>query len=150
MQIHYEDFEVGQIYELGSRTLTGERIREFAEEFDPQPFHLDEEAASASIYGGIIASGWHTGSVLMGLFATGLLNQTTSQGSPGVDELRWLKPVYPGATLHGRSTVLEKRESRSRPEIGLVQIKSELLGDDGEAVISIKSWGLFLRREPGA
>ena len=134
------------MFELGSRTLTRERILTFAEEFDPQPFHLDEAAASKSIYGGLIASGWHSGSVLMGLFATGLLNNTSSQGSPGVDELRWLKPVRPGDTLHGRCTVLETRDSRSRPSVGLVQMYSELLNDAGDAVLSLKSWGIFSRR----
>lgn len=146
MHMYFEDFEVGQVFELGSRTLTRERMLEFAEEFDPQPFHLDEAAASKSLYGGLIASGWHTGSVLMGLFATGLLNNTSSQGSPGVDELRWLKPVRPGDTLHGRSTILATRASRSRPDMGLVQIQSELRDDDGEPVLSLKSWGLFSRR----
>lgn len=146
MRMYFEDFEVNQVFELGSRTLARERILAFAEEFDPQPFHLDETAASQSIYGGIIASGWHTGSVLMGLFATGLLNNTSSQGSPGVDELRWLKPVRPGDTLHGRTTVLETRDSRSRPSVGLVQMHSELRNDTDEAVLSLKSWGLFSRR----
>ena len=146
MRMYFEDFEAGQVFELGSKTLSRERILAFAEEFDPQPFHLDEAAAGESIYGGLIASGWHTGSVLMGLFATGLLNNTSSQGSPGVDELRWLKPVRPGDTLHGRSTILETRDSRSRPAVGLVQIQSELRNDADEAVLSLKSWGLFSRR----
>ena len=126
--------------------MTRERILAFAEEFDPQPFHLDEAAAADTIYGGLIASGWHTGSVLMGLFATGLLNNTSSQGSPGVDELRWLQPVRPGDTLHGRTTVLATRDSRSRPSVGLVQMYSELRNDADEAVLSLKSWGLFARR----
>ena len=104
---YWEDIKEGEVVELGSRTMDKERMVAFAREFDPQPFHTDEKAAEASIYGGLIASGWLTGSMLMRLFYDGFLKDTASLGSPGIDELRWLKPVRPGDTLTVRLTVLE-------------------------------------------
>src|ERR1700694_2277715 len=104
---YFEDFKVGEVIEVGNVTLTEEEIIKFASQFDPQPFHLSEEGAKNSIFGGIAASGWHTASLFVRLMVTNLLNETISQGSPGVDELRWLKPVRPGDTLTGRMTILE-------------------------------------------
>src|SRR5579859_3157513 len=104
---YFEDFAVGHTLELGSYTITREEILAFARQFDPQPFHTDEEQAKASLYGGLIASGWHTASIFMRLLVDGLLNDTASMGSPGVDELRWLRPVRPGDTLRARFTVRE-------------------------------------------
>ena len=95
-QIHLDDFAPGQVHHLGRRTLGRDEIVAFARNWDPQPFHLDEQAAAASIYGGLIASGWHTLCAFMRLFADGLLNRAAAMGSPGIDELRWLKPVRPG------------------------------------------------------
>jgi acyl dehydratase len=95
-QIHLDDFAPGQVHDLGRRTLSRDEIVAFARSWDPQPFHLDEQAAAASIYGGLIASGWHTVCAFMRLFADGLLNRAAAMGSPGIDELRWLKPVRPG------------------------------------------------------
>ncbi|MEM7407637.1 MAG: MaoC family dehydratase [Pseudomonadota bacterium] len=150
LKLYFEDFEAGQVFELGSRTLSAERILEFAREFDPQPFHIDEAAAARSIYGRLIASGWHTGSTLMGLVAEGLLNRTTSQGSPGLEELRWTKPVYPGDELSGRCTVEQTRASRSKPDRGSVLILSELRNQHGDVCVAMRSWGIFLRRGPRA
>ena len=150
MPMYFEDFEVGRVFDLGSRTLSKESIVAFAHEFDAQPFHLDEEAAKTTIFGGLIASGWHTGSTLMGLLATGLLNDTSSQGSPGIDELRWIKPVYPGATLRGYTTVLALKPSKSKPHLGLVQMLSELRDEDDEAVLSFRNWGIFKCRDETA
>lgn len=132
--------------ELGSRTITKEEIIAFAREFDPQPFHLDEEAARQTIYGGLLASGWHTGSLMMRLLCDGLLKETLSLGSPGIDELRWLKPVRPGDTLSGRLTVIECLPSRSKPDRGTLRSLMEMRNQHGEVVLTIKGLGLFGRR----
>jgi acyl dehydratase len=125
-----------------------ERMIAFAREFYPQPFHTDEKAAEASIWGGLIASGWLTGSTLMRLLYDGFLKDTASLGSPGVDELRWLKPVRPGDTLTARLTVIETTASRSRPDRGIVRTRMELMNQDGEAVMTITGVN-FISRRPG-
>ncbi len=104
--LHFEDFAVGQVIALGSHAVTAADIREFASEFDPQPFHLDEAAGKASILGGLSASGWHVCSMLMRMIAVGWLNKSASMGSNGVSEVKWLKPVLAGETLSGRVTIL--------------------------------------------
>ncbi len=124
--------------------MTAERIRSFAEEFDPQPFHVDPEAAAASIYGGIIASGWHTGSVLMRLLTTFL--GPSSMGSPGVDELRWRAPVRAGDQLRLRLSVAEVRESKSKPDRGVVIFDEDLLNQRDEVVMSLRATLFMLRR----
>ena len=147
---YFEDFKVGEVIEGGARTVTKDEIIAFAREFDPQPFHTDEAAARASLYGGIIASGWHSGSLMMRLFYESLFRDCASMGSPGIDELRWLKPVRPGDTLRLRTTVLEVIESRSKPDRGLVRTFCELLNQDGEVVMSIKPVNFFRRRPAGS
>jgi len=120
---YWEDIKAGEVIELGRRAVTKEAILTFAREFDPQPFHADEAAAQRTIWGGLIASGWHTGSMLMRLFYDGFLKDTVSLGSPGIDELKWLKPVRPGDTLSGRLTILETAPSLERDgtlELGVV------------------------------
>jgi acyl dehydratase len=144
-----EDFEPGEVIPLGSRTMTKEAILAFALEFDPQAFHTDEAAAARSVFGGLIASGWHTGSVLMRLLYEGVLKDTVSFGSPGLDELRWLRPVRPGDTLTGRFTVLEATPSRSKPDRGILRSLVELTNQRGEVVISIKGVN-FISRRPAA
>ena len=144
---YLEDFKVGEVIEGGARTISMDEIVAFAREFDPQPFHTDEAAARASMYGGIIASGWHSGSLMMRLFYDSLFRDTASMGSPGIDELRWLKPVRPGDTLSLRTTVLEVIESRSKPDRGLVRTFCELLNQDGEVVMTLKPVN-FVRRRP--
>src|SRR5688572_26682859 len=124
---YFEDFTPGQTIELGRRSITRDEIIAFAREFDPQPFHLDEEAAKTTIYGGLIASGWHTAAISMRLLYDGLVKDTVSLGSPGVDELRWVKPVRPGDTLSARLTVLECVPSRSKPDRGIVRSTIEML-----------------------
>lgn len=146
MRMHFEDFEIGQTFELGSRTLSKEEMLAFANDFDAQPFHVDEEAAKNSMYGGLIASGWHTGSVLMGLLAKGLLNRTTSQGAPGLEQVRWFKPVYPGETLDGFTTVEDTKVSKSKPHLGLVLMTHELRNGNGDTVVRVNCWGIFTRR----
>ncbi|MBI2962411.1 MAG: MaoC family dehydratase, partial [Deltaproteobacteria bacterium] len=115
---YLEDFRVGEIIELGSRAVGRDEIIEFGRRYDPQPFHVDEQAARESIYGGLIASGWHTASMFMRLMVDGMIAGSRSMGSPGVDEIRWLKPVRPGDTLRGRVVILEVVPSRSKPDRG--------------------------------
>ena len=112
----FDDFEPGQVYELGSKVVTEDEIVAFARQFDPQPFHLDPEAAKDSVFGGLIASGWHTGAMWMRLYVDSLLGGGSGQGSSGIEELRWLAPVRPGDTLSGRLTVLEATASESHPD----------------------------------
>lgn len=145
---YWEDIKEGEVVELGSRTMDKERMIAFAREFDPQPFHVDEQAAKESVWGGLIASGWLTGSVLMRLLCDGFLKDTDSIGSPGIDELRWLKPVRPGDTLTGRLTILESTPSRSKPDLGIVRSLMEVLNQRGEVVMTTKGVN-FIRRRPG-
>ena len=145
---YFEDFKPGQVIELGSHTIMRDEILAFAKQFDPQPFHLDEEAAKKTIYGGLIASGWHTVSITMRLLYDGLVKDTVSLGSPGVDELRWVKPVRPGDTLSARVTVLECVPSRSKPDRGIVRSMVELRNQHGEVVVTSKGLSLFGRRPP--
>jgi acyl dehydratase len=145
-EIYLDDLEPGQIHQLGRRLLSRDEIVAFASEWDPQPFHLDEEAAAASIYGGLIASGWHTVCVFMRLYADGLLARAAGMGSPGVDELRWLKPVRPGDTLAARLEVLEVRPSRSKPDRGIMRARAVTLNQHGEEVLSFIATLFFKRR----
>ena len=143
---YFEDFKPGDVIELGSRTISKERILAFAREFDPQPFHTDEEAATRSIYGGLLASGWHTGSLLMRILYDGLLKDTASLGSPGIDELRWLEPVRPGDTLTARMTIVETIPSRSKPDRGLIRSLMEMRNQYGRVVLTIRGLSLLGRR----
>ena len=143
---YFEDFKPGDVIELGSRTITKEAILAFAREFDPQVFHTDEEAARHTIFGGLIASGWHTGSLMMRLLYDGVIKDTISLGSPGFDELRWLKPVRPGDTLSGRMTVTESIPSRSKPDRGIVRSLMEMRNQHGEVVLTIHGMSLLGRR----
>ena len=144
--LYFEDFEVGQVFELGEKTLTKGEIVAFARDYDPQPFHVDEEAAEGSAFGGLIASGWHTAAVFMRLYADAVLSRAASMGSPGVDELRWLRPVRPGDVLSARLTVLDAVPSTSRPGRGTVHLLAEVHNGGGEKVMTMKARGLFARR----
>ena len=130
--LHFEDFEVGQVIDLGSYAVTAQEIREFASEFDPQPFHLDEAAGDASLLGGLAASGWHVCAIFMRLLADGWMNKTVSMGSNGVPEVKWLKPVYAGEVLSGAVTIISGRVSSKRPEMGIFQCLFELFNESGE------------------
>jgi acyl dehydratase len=146
-ELYWEDFEPGQVIEIeGTTTLTKDEIMEFAREWDPQPFHIDEAAAEKSIYGGVIASGWHTGAATMRLLVDGLLGKTASLGSPGLDEMRWLKPVRPGDTLRARAVVHETRPSRSKPDRGTVKVTWETYNQDGEKVMTMTGIQMIARR----
>ena len=143
---YFEDLVVGGAYEYEGRAISREEIVAFAREFDPQPFHVDEEAASRSVYGGLIASGWHTVALCMRMLVDGFVNESASLGSPGADEIRWLKPVRPGDTLHLRAECIETTSSRSRPTRGRVRFRYEVKNQRGEVVMTMIGMGLFRRR----
>lgn len=143
---HFEDFEVGRTYQLGSHTMTREEIVDFARQFDPQPFHVDERLAQESSFGGLVASGWHTAAVFMRCYVDALIGGAASMGSPGVEQVRWLVPVRPGDELHARLTVTDAQPSNRRPDRGTVTMHSELENQHGEIVFSMVGRGLFARR----
>jgi acyl dehydratase len=143
---YFEDFQPGTVFELGSHTVTADEIVDFARQFDPQPFHLDEEAAAAGPFGGLAASGWHTAALFMRIYVTSLLNDAAGMGSPGVEEMRWLHPVRPGDTLTGRLTVVEASPSRRRPDRGTLRCQCELVNQEGQAVLTMTARGFFGRR----
>jgi acyl dehydratase len=143
--LYFEDFESGQVYELGTRLVTESEIVAFARVWDPQPFHTDPEAAKESVFGGLIASGWHTGAMWMRMYVDAMLG-SAARGSPGIEGLRWLAPVRPGDTLSGRLTVLEATPSATRPDRGTIRIRAEMVNQDGVTVMSMISRGHFGRR----
>ena len=142
----YEDFVVGETHAVGSRTVTEAEIIEFARQFDPQPFHVDKDAAAKSIFGTIIASGWHTCGIIMRLMVDGFLADSTSMGSPGLDQVRWIKPVRGGDTLSVTTTILDVKPSGSKPDRGVVWTEWRATNQHGELVATIKGMGMFLRR----
>lgn len=143
----FEDFVEGGSIDLGRKTVSAEEIVEFASQFDPQPMHLDVEAGKASILGGLSASGWHSCAIFMRMICDAFLLDSTSQGSPGIDRVKWKHPVLAGDRLTGTTTVLAKRTSKSRPSIGLVTMRSELVNQNGLAVFELENTIMFLRRE---
>ena len=144
---YFEDYVTGSVHEFGSVTVEKEEIIDFARRFDPQVFHTDPELAKSTIYGGLIASGWHTSGLMMRLFADHYLSKAASLGSPGIDELRWKIPVRPGDELSIRVTVLGTKRSRSKPDRGIVRSFIEVINQNREVVMSIKAINLFLCRE---
>jgi acyl dehydratase len=144
---YFEDYVVGTVHEFGSIAVEESEVIDFARRFDPQPFHIDPEAAKQSVFGGLIASGWHTAAMMMGMIVEHYLAQSASLGSPGIDELRWLKPVRPGDTLTARVTVLESRRSRSKPDRGIVYSLIEVLNQHQEMVMTLKALNLIRCRE---
>ena len=144
---YFEDYKPGALHEFGAVTVAEEDIIAFGRQFDPQPFHTDPQAAKASIYGGLIASGWHTAGLMMREFVRCYLSSVASLGSPGVDELRWNLPVRPGDTLSMRVTVTRTHRSRSKPDRGLVHSFIEVLNQDRAVVMSMKAVN-FLRCRP--
>jgi acyl dehydratase len=146
---YFEDFAVGEVYDLGRRKVTADDIVDFARKYDPQPFHTDPEAAKQTFFGGLVASGWHTRAIFMGLLSGTIKREGwASQGAPGLDSCRWLVPVRPGDELSGTLTVLEMRRSKSRP-IGLMRNRSELTNQKGEVVVRIEGTGMY-RLKPSA
>jgi acyl dehydratase len=148
-KLHWEDFQPGAVAVYGPRLVTREEIVAFAAEFDPQPRHLDEIAARGSILGGLSASGWHTCCLFMRIIADGFILDSSSMGGPGVDEVRWLKPLRPGTRIRVRSTVLDTRASKSRPEMGLVKFMYEVLDEADALVMTLATTMMFGRRRPG-
>jgi acyl dehydratase len=132
--------------ELGSHVFTSESIIDFAREYDPQTMHTDPELARGSIYGGLIASGWHTAATYMRLLVDSVIGGSESLGSPGIENLRWLKPVRPGDTLTAHFTVLEARPSSTRPDRGIVRSRGEMLNQDGVLVMQLEATNFFARR----
>ena len=145
-RLHWEDFQPGQVNEIGPRLITREEIIAFAAEFDPQPMHLDEEAASASMLGGLAASGWHTCCIVMRMISDGMLQGTSFMGAPGIEEVNWLAPVRPGELLRLRVTVVETRASRSRPGMGFVKFRYELFGAGDRPLMTLSVIPMFGRR----
>ena len=146
IKYYFEDFTPGRTWEIDGPTLGAAEIVAFAARFDPQPFHVDQAAARASPFGGLIASGWHTVALTMRLICNAYLLEAASLGSPGVNEVRWLKPVRPGDTLKLRMTVLESNPSRSKPDRGAVLHRWEVFNQRAELVMRMEGYGLFARR----
>ena len=140
----FEDYVPGAVHDLGSVVVDEQEVIAFARQFDPQPFHLDKERAEKSPFGGLIASGWHTACMAMRLIVDHYLSEASSEGSPGIDELRWLRPVRPGDQLTVRITILDARRSRSRPERGIVRSQIDTLNQDGEVGMHLTST-IFIR-----
>ncbi len=149
---YWEDFAAGTVREFGNKLVTREEVIRFASEFDPQPFHLSDEAAAAHpLFGRLAASGWHTCSMVMRMMCDGYLLDSASLGSPGLENIKWLRPVYPGDVLHVRSTVAEARPMNSKPHVGLVRTNWEVFarrpsGED-DLVLTMEGWGMFRRRD---
>ncbi|HXH53258.1 MAG TPA: MaoC family dehydratase [Sphingomicrobium sp.] len=145
--IYFEDLEIGAETEFGSYEVTREEVIDFARKYDPQPFHLSDEAAARTHFGRLAASGWHTCAMTMAVIARRVVDQQQAGlGSPGVDELRWLKPVYPGDTLHVSGKIIDKTPSRSKPEIGSFRTRTTVTNQDGVPVLTFTSIVLICRR----
>ncbi|WP_367718410.1 MaoC family dehydratase [Nitratireductor sp. GISD-1A_MAKvit] len=148
-RLAFEDFTPGLSFPLGPKTVTAEEIVAFAEQFDPQPMHLDAEAGATSLLGGLAASGWHSCAMMMRMMYDSWLANSTSQGSPGITSNRWKRPVLEGDVLSGSSTVLTARRLRSRPQIGLVEFRHVLANQRGETVLETENPIMFRLREQG-
>ena len=144
--VWWEDFKVGERSEMGAHTFSEAEILAFGRQFDPQPFHTDAAGAAHTPFGGLIASGWHTCAVGMRLMVETYISRTVSLGSPGIDSVRWLKPVRPGDTLSYARIVLESRASTTRAQVGLVKHRWEAVNQAGVLVLTMEGWGMFGRR----
>ena len=148
-KLHHEDLEIGKAYDCGTKRVSKEEIMAFGRAWDPQPLHVDEEAAKKTLVGGLCASGWHTCTMMMRLVADGVLNKVASLGAPGVDEGRWMVPVRPDDVVSCKYTILEKRDLASRPDVGMSKVLVELINQTGEAVANWRTNQLVRRRHPG-
>ena len=146
---YFEDFHAGQEIDLGTRSVSAQEIVAFARQFDPQPFHIDPAAAAESHFGGLVASGWHTCSMMMRMVVDGVMRDSSSMGSPGVEDIRWLKPVHAGDTLRVRYLTTRVRASNSKPDRGLVWSKWVATNQRGEQVCIVEGMGLFGRSPAG-
>jgi acyl dehydratase len=147
---YLEDFKLGEIQPLGQRVVDKQEVIDFATRFDPQPFHTDEAAAKDSIFGGLIASGWHTCSMVMRMMCDTYLTEAASLGSPGIDNVRWLKPVRPGDTIRAQRITLEVKPSSSKPDRGIVKSRWEVFNQKDELVMTMEGLGMFKRRNPAS
>jgi len=147
-KLHYEDFPEGLVIPLGSYHLSKEEVIAFAREWDPQPFHVDEDAAERSVLGGLAASGWQANAILIRLSVDGYANRSAAMASNSMEECRWLRPVFAGETLTGRATVLSRRISAKRPEMGILKMKFELLNVQGELKAEITGVQFMKVRNP--
>lgn len=145
---YFEDYAVGETLTYGDYLITEEEVIAFATRYDPQSFHIDPEAARETHFGGLIASGWNTAAISMRLLVDHFIPDKASMGSPGIDELRWLQPVRPGDRLHVRSTVVDARRSRSKPDRGVVRVRHETLNQRNEVVMSFVGLALYRCRDP--
>ncbi len=151
-KIFFEDLEIGVAETFGSYAVTKEEVIDFASKYDPQPFHLDEEVAKQSVFGGLCASGWHTCAMTMRLLVDHMMAQGfAGMGSPGVDEIKWKRPVFPGDTLSVRGELVEKRDSQSRPNLGLVKSRYQVFNQNNEMVMQLVTNAMVLKRgeKPG-
>lgn len=144
--MYLEYFQAGQTFDLGSIEVTQEQVVDFAQQFDPQPFHLDEEAGGKSIFGGLIASGWHTCSLVMRLAVDNLFSRTATLGSPGVNQIRWILPVRPGDILVAKTRVLAVTPSVSKPDRGTVELKYDVRNQNDQPVLAMQGISMFRRR----
>ena len=148
--LYYEDIEDGVVRRFGSKEEVREEVIDFASQYDPQPFHLDDAAAAQTYFGRLSASGWHTGAMMMRMMVDDMKqHQQAGLGSPGIENLRWLKPVYPGDTLRCESEILEKRRSGSRPEMGIIKTRMTVFNQHDEPVMTMRSAGLIRVRDAG-
>ena len=146
--LYYEDIEVGVVRRFGSKQVTREEVIDFAGKYDPQPFHLDDQAAANTHFGRLSASGWHTGSMAMRMMVDNMKeHEQAGLGSPGIEDLRWLTPVYPGDTRRCETEVLEKRRSASRPEMGLFKSRLTVFNQHDAPVMTMVSTGLIRVRD---
>ncbi len=149
--IYYEDMVVGKKASYGSYGVTRDEVIDFATKYDPQPFHLDDEAAAATHFGRLSASGWHTAAMAMSMMVANFMQEKSAGlGSPGIDELRWVKPVFPGDTLRCENELLSKRRSRSRPEMGITKSQTTVFNQNDEVVMTMIANGLIGVRDPSA
>jgi acyl dehydratase len=149
-RLHLEDFVPGRVFALGSAVLTPADVVAFAREWDPQPFHLDDDAARDAGLGGLMASGWQTACVWMRLYVDEVLSRGAMLPAPGIDELRWVRPVRPGMRLHGRATILDAQPSERDPARGRFRLRGELLTDEGDPVLTMTASGRAWRRSAAA
>jgi len=149
-ELYWEDFRVGEDIRFGAYEVRKEEMIAFASEFDPQPFHLNEEIAKTSLLGGLAASGWQNCAIAMRMMWDGYLHKSASMGAPGVEEVRWRKPVHAGDVLSLRRTTLDSRRSKSRPGMGLVRFGWEMVNQHGDLKMTMEGWAMFACRTPSA
>jgi acyl dehydratase len=147
---YFEDFAEGEIIDLGNYIASADEIIEFAEEFDPAPFHVSESGGRNSMFGGLVASGWHTCAIGMRMMCDSFLLDSAGQGAPGIEFIKWLNPVRPGTRVSGRAIVQSRRQSNSRPDIGLVHFRFEYWNEKDEPLMALENWIMFTRKTPAA